>query len=167
MLLDLRALVDRLHALTIGRESDLTLLIDMDPETGLNRALSRGGREERFEGFGAAMQVRMRAAFLALAAEFPARFRIIDGNCGIDAVASDIRAATAKELKATSLLTMPIGEGAVKISEGPPGDDEEDYALPIWAGLLPVATVLGPPQPCPRLAEGVPLPDYLRPFAKG
>jgi len=80
---------------------------------------------------------------------------------------ADIRAATAKELKATSLLTMPIGEGAVKISEGPPGDDEEDYALPIWAGLLPVATVLGPPQPCPRLAEGVPLPDYLRPFAKG
>lgn len=95
---DLRALVDRLHSLTIGREPDLTVLIDMDPETGLNRALSRGGREERFEGFGAAMQVRMRAAFLALAAEFPARFRTVDGNRGIDAVAADVRAAIASVL---------------------------------------------------------------------
>jgi dTMP kinase len=95
---DLRVMVDQLHSLMIGREPDLTVLIDMDPETGLSRALARGGREERFEGFGAAMQVRMRVAFLALAAEFPARFRVIDGNRGIDAVAADVRAASAPVL---------------------------------------------------------------------
>ncbi|MCR9126262.1 MAG: dTMP kinase [Rhodobacteraceae bacterium] len=92
---DLRAVVDQLHELMIGREPDLTLLIDMDPAEGLRRALSRRGREERFEDFGEAMQARMRAGFLALAEEFPARFRVIDGNRAADAVAADIRRAVA------------------------------------------------------------------------
>ena len=67
----LRALVDQLHDLMIGREPDLTVLIDMDPETGLSRALSRNGGEERFESFGNDLQAKMRAGFLELAAEFP------------------------------------------------------------------------------------------------
>nr|WP_232897183.1 dTMP kinase [Pontibaca salina] len=87
---DLRALVDQLHDLMIGREPDLTLLIDMDPETGLTRALSRNGAEERFEAFGADLQRRMRAGFLTLAQEFPDRIRVIDGNRSPDAVASDV-----------------------------------------------------------------------------
>jgi len=89
---DLRTTVDQLHQLMIGREPDLTLLIDMDPAIGLTRALSRNGREERFEGFGEALQAKMRAGFLALAAEFPARFRVIDGNRPVDDVAEDVRA---------------------------------------------------------------------------
>ena len=88
---DLRGLVDRLHDLMIGREPDLTILIDMDPATGLDRALGRGGQEERFEDFGPDLQRRMRAGFLALADEFPARFRVVDGNRGIEAVAADVR----------------------------------------------------------------------------
>ena len=52
---DLRALVDQLHDLMIGREPDLTVLIDMDPDIGLERALSRGDGEERFEAFGGEM----------------------------------------------------------------------------------------------------------------
>lgn len=88
---DLRALVDELHRLMIGREPDLTLLIDMDPERGLERALSRGGTEERFESFGADLQTRMRQGFLDLAAEFPERIVVIDGNRAIDAVAADVR----------------------------------------------------------------------------
>lgn len=87
---DLRALVDRLHDLTIGREPDLTVLIDMDPATGLRRARSRRGAEQRFEDFGPDLQRRMRAGFLALAGEFPARFRIVDGNRDLDAVAADV-----------------------------------------------------------------------------
>ncbi|MEZ5826548.1 MAG: pyridoxamine 5'-phosphate oxidase family protein [Geminicoccaceae bacterium] len=75
---------------------------------------------------------------------------------------ADLRPATAQELKATTLLWMEIGEGAAKISEGPPGDDEEDYALPVWAGLQPVRMVYGEPVPCPRLRPDTPLPDYLR-----
>lgn len=88
---DLRALVDELHRLMIGREPDLTLLIDMDPDRGLERALSRGGTEERFESFGADLQTRMRQGFLDLAAEFPERILVIDGNRAIDAVAADVR----------------------------------------------------------------------------
>ncbi|OWU85723.1 thymidylate kinase [Oceanicola sp. 22II-s10i] len=87
---DLRDAVDRLHALMIGREPDLTVLIDMDPATGLSRALGRQGTEERFESFGAGLQERMRAAFLGLADEFPARFRVIDGARDVEVVAADV-----------------------------------------------------------------------------
>lgn len=88
---DLRALVDQLHDLMIGREPDLTVLIDMDPDTGLKRALSRNGSEERFEDFGPDLQRQMRAGFLALADEAPDRFRIIDGARDIDSVAADVQ----------------------------------------------------------------------------
>jgi dTMP kinase len=87
---DLRAAVDALHRLMIGREPDLTLLIDMDPGIGLARALSRKTADERFEAFGADLQAAMRAGFLALAQEFPRRFRVIDGNRDMDAVAQDV-----------------------------------------------------------------------------
>lgn len=88
---DLRGMVDALHDLMIGREPDLTLLIDMDPDTGLGRALSRKGHEERFEEFGPELQRKMRAGFLALAEEFPDRFRVVDGNREIDLVAAEVR----------------------------------------------------------------------------
>ncbi len=94
---DLRGAVDQLHALMIGREPDLTVLIDMDPETGLGRALSRGTGEERFESFGGALQRKMRDGFLALAREFADRFVVIDGGREIEAVATDVtRAVTAR-----------------------------------------------------------------------
>ncbi|WP_170325642.1 dTMP kinase [Ruegeria arenilitoris] len=87
---NLRALVDQLHSLMIGREPDLTLLIDMDPQTGLTRAKGRQGTEERFEDFGIDLQEKMRAGFLALADEFSDRFRVIDGNRDMDSVAQNV-----------------------------------------------------------------------------
>lgn len=87
---DLRGLVDQLHEVMIGREPDLTVLIDIDPSVGLGRALSRGGGEARFESFGEGMQARMRAGFLALAQEFAPRFAVIDGARDLDAVAEDV-----------------------------------------------------------------------------
>lgn len=87
---NLRELVDRLHNLMIGREPDLTLLIDMVPATGLARAKARQGVEERFEDFGAELHEKMRAGFLALAEEFPDRIRTIDGARPVDAVAQDV-----------------------------------------------------------------------------
>ncbi|WP_299665912.1 dTMP kinase [uncultured Ruegeria sp.] len=87
---DLRGMVDQLHNLMIGREPDLTLLIDMDPETGLSRAKGRQGAEERFEDFGLNLQQRMRGGFLGLAEEFADRFRVIDGNRDMDSVARDV-----------------------------------------------------------------------------
>jgi dTMP kinase len=87
---NLRAAVDQLHGLMIGREPDLTLLIDMDPEAGLARAKGRQGTEERFEDFGLELQQKMRAGFLALAEEFADRFRVIDGARSVDEVAADV-----------------------------------------------------------------------------
>jgi dTMP kinase len=89
----LRPLVDRLHALMIGCEPDLTLLIDIDPRDGLARAAARGGGEARFEGFGAGLQERLRAGFLALARQHPARFVVIDGARPVQAVAGDVARA--------------------------------------------------------------------------
>jgi len=94
---DLRAVVDQLHALMIGREPDLTILVDIDPAVGLGRALSRGGAEARFESFGEGLQSRMRAGFLALAAEFSGRFVVIEGGRAVAEVAADVlRAVTAR-----------------------------------------------------------------------
>lgn len=86
----LREIVDQLHDLMIGREPDLTILIDMDPDVGHARAKGRGGTEERFEDFGTGLQVQMRAGFLALAEAAPDRIKVIDGARAIDAVAADV-----------------------------------------------------------------------------
>lgn len=96
---DLRGLVDQLHKLMIGREPDLTILIDMDPETGLSRAKGRQGTEERFEDFGLDLQQQMRAGFLTLADEFSDRFRVIDGNRDMDRVAQDVTDIVLKALR--------------------------------------------------------------------
>jgi dTMP kinase len=95
---ELRGFVDRLHEMAIGIEPDLTLVIDMEPEAALARGLARKSGEDRFEDLGAGFQVRLREGFLALAAEHPARCRVIDGNRDPDAVARDIRAAVAAVL---------------------------------------------------------------------
>jgi len=87
---ELRGQVDELHALMIGREPDLTLLIDIAPDEGLARAAARGGAEARIESFGEGLQARLRAGFLALAGEFPGRVAVIDGARPPDAVAADV-----------------------------------------------------------------------------
>ncbi|MFP3384081.1 dTMP kinase [Tritonibacter sp. SIMBA_163] len=97
---DLRATVDSLHALMIGREPDVTLLIDMDPATGLARAKGRQGREERFEDFGLDLQEKMRAGFLSLAEEFADRFRVIDGARQMETVAAEVARTVAAALDA-------------------------------------------------------------------
>lgn len=96
---DLRAVVDQLHALMIGREPDLTVLIDIDPATGLARAKGRQGTEERFEDFGVGLQKKMRAGFLSLAEEFADRFRVIDGAREADEIAADVLSAVQAELQ--------------------------------------------------------------------
>jgi dTMP kinase len=95
---DLAAVVDRLHDLMIGVEPDLTLLIDIDPDLGLSRAIARAGTELRFEDMGADIQRQMRAGFLTLAARH-ARFAVIDGGRPEDAVATDVLAAVLARLE--------------------------------------------------------------------
>jgi nitroimidazol reductase NimA-like FMN-containing flavoprotein (pyridoxamine 5'-phosphate oxidase superfamily) len=62
---------------------------------------------------------------------------------------AEVRWPTAKELKATSVLTLPIEEGSAKVRSGPPIDDEPDYALDVWAGVVPLSLTRGEPVPDP------------------
>ena len=74
---------------------------------------------------------------------------------------ADVRPNTDKELRSTLVISLPINEASAKIRTGPPVDDEEDYALDIWAGIVPVTTVIGQPEPDPRNKPGVAQPDHL------
>lgn len=115
---DLRDTVDQLHHLMIGYEPDLTLLIDMDPATGLLRAKGRQGSEERFEDFGLGLQEKMRAGFLALAQEFSNRFKVVDGAQDIDAVATDILRHTQAALKEVALTKVAQAKTAGASASG-------------------------------------------------
>jgi hypothetical protein len=79
----------------------------------------------------------------------------------------ELRPATSQELKATTVVTMTIDEAAAKIRTGPPGDDDEDYALDVWAGVLPVTRRVEEAIDDPRLKDGVPQPDHLKNFKIG
>ncbi len=89
---DLRGMVDALHALAIGIEPDLTIILDLDPALALGRGLARGGREDRFERFGEGFQLRLREGFLALAAEFPDRCRVVPATGDAEEVAARVAA---------------------------------------------------------------------------
>lgn len=99
---DLRGIVDQLHSLMIGREPDLTVLIDMDPATGLARAKSRQTAEERFEDFGQALQEQMRKGFLDLSKEYADRFRVIDGASDLDSVSDAVFATVKQHIEASA-----------------------------------------------------------------
>ncbi len=73
-----------------------------------------------------------------------------------------LRPITESEANATSVLSLPIEEASAKVRTGGPVDDEEDYALPIWCGVIPVTLQTLEPDPDPRNLEGVPEPAHAR-----
>jgi nitroimidazol reductase NimA-like FMN-containing flavoprotein (pyridoxamine 5'-phosphate oxidase superfamily) len=75
----------------------------------------------------------------------------------------EIRPPTAQELKATTILRLALTEASAKIRTGPPADDEADYAVPVWAGVLPLSVVAGTPIPDSRLVPGAVLGDIAFP----
>jgi uncharacterized protein len=79
---------------------------------------------------------------------------------------NDVRAPTENELKATSVLAIPVEEASVKIRTGGPLDDEEDYALPAWAGVIPLVSQALAPEPDVRLAGGISAPAYVTAYAR-
>lgn len=87
---DLRATVDKLHDLMIGHDPDVTFIIDMDPETALQRGLARQSGEDRFEDMGLPFQETLRHGFLQIAATNPNRCIVIDGNRDPSAIAAEI-----------------------------------------------------------------------------
>jgi uncharacterized protein len=78
-----------------------------------------------------------------------------------------VRWPTAQELKGTAVLALPIVEGSAKVRTGPPVDDEEDYALDTWAGVVPLQLVAGEPQPDPRLRPGIGIPRHVQELTAG
>jgi len=72
----------------------------------------------------------------------------------------DVRLPNESELKQTTVLCLPLSEASAKVRTGPPVDDEEDYALPMWAGVVPLRLVAETPISDPRLPEGVEVPEY-------
>jgi uncharacterized protein len=79
----------------------------------------------------------------------------------------DVRKPTAQELKATLVLALPIQEASAKIRTGPPLDDEADYELDVWAGVLPLAIKAGDPEADPRLKEGAQkAPKYVTSYRR-
>ena len=72
----------------------------------------------------------------------------------------DVREPTEQELKATTVLSLKLAEVSAKVRTGPPLDEEEDYELPIWAGVVPLRVAAGTPIPDPRLPNNIPAPDY-------
>jgi len=75
----------------------------------------------------------------------------------------EVREPNEKELRATSILALPIGEASVKIRSGPPSDDDSpDAELGVWAGVVPIVTAYGKPEPSPGLRDGVALDESVR-----
>jgi len=72
----------------------------------------------------------------------------------------DARQPNEKELKATSILRLPLTEASAKVRVGPPEDDAPDYALPVWAGVIPLGVVAGAPIRDEKCDLGIPLPAY-------
>ena len=78
----------------------------------------------------------------------------------------DSRQPNERELKATSVLRVPIEEFSAKVRQGPPIDDEEDYSFPTWAGVVPLEIVAGAPIDDARLLPGTKIPQYARHYGR-
>ena len=77
---------------------------------------------------------------------------------------SEVREPNKQELDATLVLSLALDEASAKVRTGPPIDDEEDYHLPVWAGVLPLRVCAFEPVADPRLHEGIPPPQWLEEF---
>jgi uncharacterized protein len=78
----------------------------------------------------------------------------------------DSRQPNERELKATSVLRVPIEEFSAKVRQGPAIDDEEDYSFPTWAGVVPLEIVAGKPIDDARLLPGREVPEYARNYSR-
>jgi uncharacterized protein len=107
---------------------------------------------------GRAMQVEGRDEKLAALAAFSEQ--VMPGRW------EDLRETTDAELKGTLVLTLPLKEVSAKVRTGPPKDDEADYELPLWAGVVPLKLTAGTPIDDPRLPEGIEAPDYARNYKR-
>ncbi|HEX9985369.1 MAG TPA: pyridoxamine 5'-phosphate oxidase family protein [Thermoanaerobaculia bacterium] len=78
-----------------------------------------------------------------------------------------VRPANDAELKQTLVLAIPIDEASAKVRTGGALDEDEDYALDVWAGVVPMRLVAGAPEPDEKMPPGVPVPEYLLGYRRG
>jgi hypothetical protein len=78
----------------------------------------------------------------------------------------DVRIPTEQELKATTVLSLRLEEVSAKVRTGGPIDDEADYALPVWAGVLPLVTVAKTPLPDEQRKKDAAIPEYLKNYKR-
>ena len=78
----------------------------------------------------------------------------------------EVRGGDSRELAATAVLALPLAEVSAKVRTGPPKDDEPDYALPIWARVLPLALTPGEPAPDPVLDPSIPTPAHVASWSR-
>jgi nitroimidazol reductase NimA-like FMN-containing flavoprotein (pyridoxamine 5'-phosphate oxidase superfamily) len=106
------------------------------------------------------------------------RARVLEGSEKLEALRAivehafpgryeEVRGPKRSELRQTLVLHLPIEEASAKVRSGPPVDDEADYALDVWAGVLPLATTPGTPVPDPRLSPRATLPRLLEDYRRG
>ena len=79
---------------------------------------------------------------------------------------TDVRPGDRRELAATAVLALPLEEVSAKVRTGDPKDEDEDYDLPYWAGILPLSLEPGRPMPDPRLKPGIPVPPYVSAWSR-
>jgi uncharacterized protein len=80
---------------------------------------------------------------------------------------SEVRRPNEQELKATTVLALPLVEVSAKVRTGPPKDDEEDLAFPVWAGVLPLRMAALAPIDDPSLSSEIEPPDYVMNYSRG
>ena len=78
----------------------------------------------------------------------------------------EVRGGDRRELSATAVLALPLAEVSAKVRTGPPQDDDPDYDLPIWAGVLPLALTPGAPAPDPVLDPSIPVPGHVAAWSR-
>ncbi len=78
----------------------------------------------------------------------------------------DVRKPSERELQLTTVLSLPLDEASAKVRTGPPLDDEEDYELPVWAGVIPLRMVANAPHPDPRLPVEIDPPPYALDYSR-
>jgi nitroimidazol reductase NimA-like FMN-containing flavoprotein (pyridoxamine 5'-phosphate oxidase superfamily) len=76
----------------------------------------------------------------------------------------DVRAPSEREVQQTTVLSLPLDEASAKVRSGPPLDDEEDYDLPVWAGVIPLRMVAEKPVNDPRLKDHIAAPESAREY---
>ncbi|MGJ5674161.1 MAG: pyridoxamine 5'-phosphate oxidase family protein [Nostochopsis sp.] len=79
---------------------------------------------------------------------------------------AEVRPPSRQELQGTLVLSLPLDEASAKVRTGPPLDDEADYSLPVWAGVLPLQQKAAAPIPDSRLQSGMTLPDYVQNYTR-